>query len=166
MSNTTKVQDPTLHLLKMKHDPAYAKANADNACLQNIDMTTHLLRMEFDKSYREANSGAATTQSLAADNAKAKQQLFNEIMFAAPTDEATSLEDDIAQAQTVIARREAEKAKDTDVQKAVYSSTWPGDITKDDPEILQALASTLASMDVVKNGDRVRYFMEAMKGQI
>ncbi len=151
MSNTTKVQDPTLHLLKMKHDPAYAKANADNACLQNIDMTTHLLRMEFDKSYREANSGAATTQSLAADNAKAKQQLFNEIMFAAPTDEATSLEDDIAQAQAVVARREAEKAKATDVQKAAFHSTTG--VTHEDSAELQKMAAVLATMEIAGSAD-------------
>lgn len=82
-----------------------------------------------------------------------------------------ALQADLDQAQKVLDRlednrRAAEKAKDTDVKKALYHSTEPGDITGADSEILQALASTLASMDLVKNGDRVRYFMEAMKGQI
>lgn len=85
--------------------------------------------------------------------------------------EYAALQADLEQAQRVLDRlednrREAEKAKATDVQKAVYFSTWPGDITKDDPEILQALASTLACMDGIKNGDRVHYFIEAMKGQV
>lgn len=80
--------------------------------------------------------------------------------------EYAALQADLEQAQKVLERREAEKAKATDVQKAVYFSTWPGDITKDDPEILQALASTLACMDGIKNGDRVHYFIEAMKGQV
>lgn len=80
--------------------------------------------------------------------------------------EYAALQADLEQAQKVLERREADKAKTTDVQKAVYFSTWPGDITKDDPEILQALASTLACMDGIKNGDRVQYFIEAMKGQV
>lgn len=145
MTNTTKVQDPTLHLLKMKHDPVYARANAENACLQNIDMTAHLLRMEFDKSYREANSGAATAQSLAADNAKAKQQIFNEIMFAAPTEKVTSLEDDIAQAQAVVARREAEKAKAASIKKAFHSVDG---VTHEDSAELQKMAAVLATMEI------------------
>ncbi|NRH40656.1 hypothetical protein [Pseudomonas sp. MS15a(2019)] len=80
--------------------------------------------------------------------------------------EYAGLQADLDQAQKVLDRRVAEKAKDTDVQKALYHSTEPGDITGADPEILQALASTLASMDLVKNGDRVRYFLQAMQDQL
>ncbi|SEP41601.1 hypothetical protein SAMN02787149_11112 [Pseudomonas sp. Snoq117.2] len=55
------------------------------------------------------------------------------------------MEDDIAQAQAVVARREAEKAKATGIKKAFHSTDG---VTHEDSAELQKMAAVLATMEI------------------
>lgn len=60
--------------------------------------------------------------------------------------EYAALQADLEQAQRVLDRREAEKAKATDVQKAAFHST--NGVTHEDSAELQKMAAVLASMEI------------------
>ncbi|WP_145152755.1 hypothetical protein [Pseudomonas oryzihabitans] len=116
--------DPTIHVIKMTHDAAYREAHKDS------------------EPRRNAEANVSPMGALCSEIRKSKTGQSCEL------DKVTT---HLLKMKYDAEYAAAYKAGAVDVKKAAYHSTIEGDVNKDaDPE-LQALASILATIELVKD---------------